>query len=60
MTRYRSPPTTSPTFTALSKDMTQVGKGATADTVITRDSNDFIMLVGVTKASLVSTDFSFA
>jgi hypothetical protein len=42
-------------FTALSKDMTQVG----SDTVIKRDSDDSITLVGVTKTSLVAADFAF-
>jgi hypothetical protein len=42
-------------FTALSKHMTQVG----SDTVITRDSDDSITLVGVTKTNLVAADFTF-
>ena len=42
-------------FTAMSKDMTQVG----ADTVIKRDSDDSITLVGVTKTTLVAADFAF-
>ena len=45
-------------FMALSKDMTQVGN----DTVIKRDSDNSITVVGVTKASLVAAataDFAF-